>query len=345
VIIIHNDLDWPAGFVVELEQISSLVLAENLQVGTEFEYDVEIGKKEIQDSSGLNKLVTTMELSPYFLSQIITVTLKDEHVIEKYVKRRKWIFGSALILLLGGMFLGFFLILQDVNREKKLAALRSDFVSTVTHELKTPLTSIYMFAESIFLGRAKTESAKKKYANIIIKESENLKRMINNILEYSIKENDNLKYQLKATNLSSIVKSTINDMNYWLELNKFRVVAEIQEEVVALIDPEAIKQALSNLINNAIKYSPVSKNLTVRLNKKDNKIMLEVEDTGIGIPEDQTELIFEKFYRVKSKDTESISGTGLGLTVTKDIIEAHDGKLYVSSELNKGTKFTIVLNS
>jgi len=169
--------------------------------------------------------------------------------------------------------------------------------------------------------------------------------MINNILEYSIKENDNLKYQLKATNLSSLVKSAINDMNYWLELNKFNVHTEIQEEVEALIDPEAIKQALSNLISNAIKYSPVSKKLTFRLIKNDREIRLEVKDTGIGIPEDQIGQIFEKFYRVKSKDTESISGTGLGLTVTKDIIEAHNGKLFVSSELNIGTKFTIILNS
>jgi len=344
-ILINNGLDLPAGFVVELEQIRSLVLAENLPIGTEFEYDVEIGKKEILDPSNSSELLTTMELSPYFSSQILTVKLKDEQVIEKYVKRRKWIFGSALILLLGGMFLGFFLILQDINREKKLASLRSDFVATVTHELKTPLTSIYMFAESIFLGRAKSESAQKKYANIIVKESENLKRMINNILEYSIKENDNLKYQLKATNLSSLVKSAINDMNYWLELNKFNVHTEIQEEVEALIDPEAIKQALSNLISNAIKYSPVSKKLTFRLIKNDREIRLEVEDTGIGIPEDQIGQIFEKFYRVKSKDTESISGTGLGLTVTKDIIEAHNGKLFVSSELNIGTKFTIILNS
>ena len=134
-------------------------------------------------------------------------------------------------------------------------------------------------------------------------------------------------------------------MDYWLEINKFNVSTEIEDGIFAYIDQEAIKQALSNLIGNAIKYSPVSKNLYVRLKKQTEKIIIEVEDTGLGIPKEQINLIFEKFYRVKSKENETPSGTGLGLTVTRDIIKAHNGELYVTSELKKGSKFTIILNS
>lgn len=339
-ILINSDLEFTTGFMVELKQIWFAALNEKQSLKTDFEYDIELMKKGIEDISNKNRLVTLIEISPYFTSYLIRVKLKNENLIEKYVKKRKWVYGIALILLLGGMLLGLYLILQDFNREKKLASLRSDFVSNVTHDLKTPLTSIHMFAESIFLGRAKSRSSQKKYANIIIKESENLQRMINNILGYSVKE----KYQFKEANLSNIVESTLSDMSYWLEINKFNVVAEIQEDVITKIDSEAIKQALSNLINNAIKYSPTSKNLIVRLIKMDKKIMIEVEDTGIGIPENQTSLIFEKFYRVKSKETETTSGTGLGLTVTKSIIEAHNGKLLVDSEFRKGSKFTIVID-
>jgi len=339
-ILINPYLEHPSGFTVEPEQIWSNELNEKRSVKTDFEYDIELMKKGVEDTSDRNKLVILTELSPYFTSHLIKIKLKKENLIEKYVKKRKWVYGIALILLLGGMLLGIYLILQDISREKNLASLRSDFVSNVTHDLKTPLTSIHMFAESIFLGRAKSRSSQKKYANIIIKESENLQRMINNILGYSVKE----KYQFKEGNLSNTIKSTLEDMSYWLGINKFNVVTEIQEEVIAIIDSEAIKQALSNLINNAIKYSPTSKNLIVRLIKKDKKIMIEVEDTGIGIPEDQTVLIFEKFYRVKSEDTETTSGTGLGLTVAKNIIEAHNGKFLVESEFKKGSKFTIVLN-
>jgi two-component system phosphate regulon sensor histidine kinase PhoR len=223
--------------------------------------------------------------------------------------------------------------------------LRADFVSNVTHELKTPLTSIYMFAESIFLGRVPTESSLKKYANIIIKESENLQRMINNILDFSRKENEKLKYETQDTNLSEIVNSTVDEMNYWLEINKFKVILEVKENVNAKVNSEGIKQALSNLISNAIKYSAEKKKLIIRLMQKENYAWIEVEDFGIGIPKDKLELIFEKFYRVNTEENQTISGTGLGLTVTKDIIEAQNGKLIVQSDLGKGSKFTIILNT
>jgi two-component system phosphate regulon sensor histidine kinase PhoR len=202
-----------------------------------------------------------------------------------------------------------------------------------------------MFAESIFHGQAKNESDQKKFSNVIIKESGNLRRMINNILTFSAKEDDKLRYQFKETDISMLVQSTLDEMAYWLDLHKFDLVTNIQEDVITLTDPEAFKQALANLINNAIKYSPTSKSLDVRLYKQDTKIFIEVKDAGLGISQDQIPRIFEKFYRVRSKDTEPTSGTGIGLTVTKDIIEAHGGSIQVSSDLNKGSTFTIILNT
>lgn len=119
----------------------------------------------------------------------------------------------------------------------------------------------------------------------------------------------------------------------------------ISKEIYANVYAEGIKQALSNLISNAIKYSSSNKRLNVQLFKKEKKIFIEVEDFGIGIPKEEIELIFEKFYRVKSNKNETVSGTGLGLTVTKAIIEEQQGKLLVESILGKGSKFTIVLNT
>jgi len=237
------------------------------------------------------------------------------------------------------------LILRDIRREKRMALLRADFMSNVTHELKTPLTSISMFAESIYHGQAKTESDQKKFSNVIIKESGNLRRMINNILTFSVKEDDKLSYQFKETDISNLVKSTLEEMRYWLDLHNFNLVSNIQENVMVMADAEAFKQAMANLINNAIKYSPTTKSLNVRLYKLDTKIFIEVKDAGLGIPQDQIPRIFEKFYRVRSKDTEPTSGTGIGLTVTKDIIEAHGGSIQVNSELNKGSMFKITLNT
>jgi two-component system phosphate regulon sensor histidine kinase PhoR len=250
----------------------------------------------------------------------------------------------GLFLLLGAMLIGLFTLIRDEKRKKRMTTLRSDFVSNVTHELKTPLTSINMFAESILLGRVKSEKDLKKYANVIVKESERLKRMINNILDFSRKENDKLRYHLKECDLLDVVNSTMEEMNYWLEINKFDVTLDLQQKIIAVVDPDGIKQVLSNLISNAIKYSVIKKKLIVRLYKKEGKAFIEVEDQGIGIPENKHKSIFEKFYRVNSKKNENIGGTGLGLTVSKDIIEAQNGKLLVSSILGKGSKFTIVLN-
>jgi two-component system phosphate regulon sensor histidine kinase PhoR len=243
------------------------------------------------------------------------------------------------------MVLGLYLLIQDVNREKRMNKLRADFVSNVTHELKTPLTAINMFAEALNMRQDNLDSKQKKYSTIIVKESEKLKRMINNILEFSKKENNKLSYKLERLNLTDIVTSTLKEMNYFLEINKIDVQLNISNNIYANVHAEGIKQALSNLISNAIKYSSSNKKLNVQLFEKGNEIFIEVEDFGIGIPKEHLELIFEKFYRVNSNENETASGTGLGLTVTKDIIEEQHGKLLVESTLGKGSKFTIVLKS
>lgn len=290
-------------------------------------------------------LTIRAELSPYFPLQRIVIKPANEKIVENFVRNRSWIYGIALVLLLGVMSLGIYLILRDINREKKIADMQSEFVSHVTHELKTPLTSINMFAETIFFERAKTPESRKKYANIIMKESEVLKRKIDNILLYSVRKNETSKYRIREIDLSVLVDEVMEEMKYWLDINHFKVSVEKEENITADADADAIKQALSNLIGNAIKYSADRKQLIVRLYRKENVISLEVEDKGIGIPKDQVDLIFEKFYRVKGLENESATGTGLGLSVTRDIVNAHGGKIFVESEINKGSKFTIQLNS
>ena len=273
---------------------------------------------------------------------MIQIALNDESLIKDFIKRRSWIYGIASALLLVAMFLGVALIIRDIAREKHLARLQSDFISNVTHELKTPLTSIYMFAESLKLDRVKSVKGRKEYLSIILKESERLKRMINNILDFSKMENGKPEYHFVNSNLASIMNAAIHEMDYWFENEKFDIVTDLDENIEAEIEPEKMKQAFGNLLSNAIKYSTNTKKIYIRLFKKTNQICIEVEDQGIGIPEDQLPRIFEKFYRIDLK--ESISGTGLGLTVVKEIVEAHNGKIFVTSKLEKGSKFSIILN-
>ncbi len=344
VLLLNKNVLNPAGFTINLEELFEIVKQKQHQNQTKLKYQLELFRIDGRNHFLNNDLINYSEFSPYFNEYRIKISLKNAHIVEENVFKRKMIYGIGFILLLGVMSLGLVLLVQNIKREKQMEHLRSDFVSNVTHELKTPLTSIYMFAESIFLGRATSDKILKKYSNIIIKESENLQRMINNILEFSRKENDKLKYEIQNYNLSEIVNSTLEEMNYWIEINEFNVELEIQQNINAKINPKGIKQALSNLISNAIKYSEKKKKLIIRLIKKGTIALIEVEDFGTGIPEDKLELIFEKFYRVNSQENETTSGTGLGLTVTKDIIEAQNGKLLVKSTLGKGSKFTIVLN-
>ncbi len=344
IILFRQSDEYSVGFVLPLRSIDSLVTIDLNQIPTKFDYDIELIDADVNRSFSDREQVIQNSFSPFFKNKLIQVKLKNPNIIEEYVFKRKMTTAVGLFLLLGAMLIGLFTLIRDEKRKKRMTTLRSDFVSNVTHELKTPLTSINMFAESILLGRVKSEKDLKKYANVIVKESERLKRMINNILDFSRKENDKLRYHLKECDLLDVVNSTMEEMNYWLEINKFDVTLDLQQKIIAVVDPDGIKQVLSNLISNAIKYSVIKKKLIVRLYKKEGKAFIEVEDQGIGIPENKHKSIFEKFYRVNSKKNENIGGTGLGLTVSKDIIEAQNGKLLVSSILGKGSKFTIVLN-
>lgn len=333
------------GFVIGLDPLFMGVLQNQQLNDLKFEYELKLVKKTDDNYLINTNLITRTEFSPYFEDSLIQGSLKNENIIDENVLRKQITYGIGLFIFLGIMVLGLYLLIQDVNREKRMNKLRADFVSNVTHELKTPLTAINMFAEAMDMKKDNLDSKQKKYTTIIVKESEKLKRMINNILEFSRKENDKLSYNLEKSNLTDIVNSTLNEMNYFLEINKMDVHLNISNDIYANVEEEGIKQALSNLISNAIKYSSTSKKLSIRLFKKENKIFIEVEDFGIGIPKEKLELIFEKFYRVNSNENETVSGTGLGLTVTKAIVEEQHGKLLVESTLGKGSKFTIVLNT
>lgn len=332
------------GYILQLNKIDSIVSKKIPYSEGKFDYTIQL------TDAGSNKRFYDKEMavknnfSPFFNKKIIEVHLKEPAMVQQYIFNRKITTAAGLFLLLAAMLIGLFTLTQDVNRKKRMAKMRSNFISNVTHELKTPLTSINMFADSIVLDRVTKKKDIKKYANIIVKESEKLKRMINNILDFSRSESNKLTYHLKECNLAEVLHDIMNEMNYWLEINKFEVHLTIDEKIMAVADPEGLKQVLSNLITNAIKYSESIKKIEIRLYKKKGKAYIEVEDHGIGIAEDQLRNIFEKFYRVNSKKNENISGTGLGLTVSKDIIESQNGKLLVNSTLNKGSKFTIVLN-
>lgn len=340
-LLLNTNLENYPGFLINGKKLFDSILNTNSRSELEFEYNIEFLSGYNSNINGEN-LIYSAQLNPYFPGQIIQIKLKDENLIKDFIKRRSWIYGIAAAFLMVALFLGVALIVRDIAREKNLARLQADFISNVTHELKTPLTSINMFAELLFLKRVKKESDKEEYLSIILKESERLKRMINNILDFSKSEKGKQKYYFVHSNLATILQTAIQEMEYWIENENFDLTTEIDENIYAEVDIEKMKQVMINLLSNAIKYSTDSKRIFVRLYTTINELKIEVEDRGIGLSKDQLPRIFEKFYRADQK--EGVSGTGLGLTVVQEIIEAHGGKITVSSKIGKGSIFSITLN-
>lgn len=250
----------------------------------------------------------------------------------------------ALLLILGITLFGAYLLWRDVRREVRMAKMRSQFVSSVSHELKTPLTAIQMFAETLRLGRSKSKKTSEQYLDTIVNESQRLTRLLNNVLDFSKIEEGKRLYRPESASLYEVVESAARAMEYPLSQQGFRLNVLTEEGLPRVyVDRDAIEQALLNLLHNAMKYSGESREIGLHLKKKDGHALIQVIDQGIGIDPQEQKCIFEKFYRISSPENERIMGTGLGLALVSHIIEAHGGHLELGSALGKGSTFSIYL--
>jgi len=248
---------------------------------------------------------------------------------------------AALSLLMAG---GIWLTYRNISREMRLARLKSDFVANVSHELRTPLALIRLYAETLELGRLTAKEKYQEYFRIIREESERLTALINNILDFSRIEAGRKEYEFKETNLAELVRSTLESYRFQIQQHGFAFEENICADIPPLsVDREAIARSLLNLVNNALKYSKDQKYIGVRLYRSNGSVNLEVCDHGIGIPANEHEKIFEKFYRCGDPLVHNVKGSGLGLSLVRHIARAHGGDVLVESAPEKGSKFTIAL--
>jgi signal transduction histidine kinase len=261
-------------------------------------------------------------------------------ISNKFLRTNFLILGALSLLMAGGMFLTY----RNVTRELALAKLKSDFVSNVSHELRTPLALIRLYAETLELGRIASPGKQHEYHEIIRKESERLSSLINNILDFSRIEAGKKEYNFRETDVADLVRSTLESYRFEIEQNGFQFEQKIDDNLPQLrVDREAIARSLLNLVNNAVKYSSTEKYLGVRLYRNNGTLNLEVVDHGIGIPANEQPKIFEKFYRVGDPLVHNTKGSGLGLSLVRHIVQAHDGEVWVESMPGKGSKFIITL--
>ena len=258
----------------------------------------------------------------------------------RFLRYNYIVLGALSVLMVGGIWLTY----RNVSREMNLARLKSDFVANVSHELRTPLALIRLYAETLELGRLTAKEKYQEYFRIIREESERLTALINNILDFSRIEAGRKEYEFKETDLADLVRSTLDSYRFQIEQNGFAFEENISCDLPPVtVDREAIARSLLNLVNNALKYSKEQKYIGVSLYRTNGSVNLEVQDHGIGIPPNEQEKIFEKFYRCGDPLVHNIKGSGLGLSLVRHIARAHGGEVLVESTPERGSKFTIAL--
>jgi two-component system phosphate regulon sensor histidine kinase PhoR len=267
----------------------------------------------------------------------------EEDILEVQIEepiRKDIRIKSAEILGERGALVGTVVVLEDITDLKKLEKMRSQFVANVSHELKTPLTSIKGFSETLKL--VKDESTRNKFLDIINDESERLTRLINDILTLSSIEqvksqkNEEIDISYESEKVYHLLNPKAEAKNITLSLTQ-------KEPLFMLGDVDLYNQLLLNLVDNAIKYTRENGEVQIRIEREDTLIKVVVSDTGIGIPEKHLNRIFERFYRVDKARDRAMGGTGLGLAIVKHIVLSMGGTIEVSSEIGKGTQFVVYL--
>jgi signal transduction histidine kinase len=281
--------------------------------------------------------------APSFEGVRLQLRYRDRSIEEEV--RRLAIAKTALIGFIDLMLLaGLGLVWTNVRRELRLSRLKSDFVANVSHELKTPLALIRLYAETLELRRVPSEERKGEYYRVIGKESRRLTQLINNILDFSRIEAGRREYRMVPSDIGAVVRDVVESYRFAIEKLGFSLELSLGDELPPLeLDPEAISQAVINLLNNAIKYSSEEKSIKVSVRRELDRVLLAVSDRGIGIPRSEHRRIFEKFYRVETSLVHTTKGSGLGLALVQHITEAHGGRVELASAPGEGSTFTLSL--
>ncbi|MDB4581580.1 HAMP domain-containing histidine kinase [Draconibacterium sp.] len=264
--------------------------------------------------------------------------------LESDAKVQMIIYGLLYIFIIVLMLFGVFVLLRDISRETDSMLLQTEFVHNVSHELKTPLSLIRLYGETLLLKDQLPEADRREGLQIITKESERLSFMINNILDFSKIEMGRKEFDIKPGNLVNVVLNTLDSYRYHFGKKGFSVEEEINQNIPEVsFDINAVEGILINLFSNAIKFSATKKELLVKLKNISEGICLEVADKGIGIPANELSNIFNRFYRVKSTSDYEARGSGLGLTIVKHAVEAHGWRIEVKSAPGQGSSFSILI--
>lgn len=261
--------------------------------------------------------------------------------------RRTLLIGGAALMLIVILGAGY-VVQRAINRELRVAQLQSDFVAAVSHEFRAPLTTLRTITELLVQHRIPDESRRQQSYVFLDHETTRLHRLVEDLLDFGRMESGRKQYRTEAHNAFQLVRATVADFTQHAEANGFSVEANLEsaqgaEAATVHVDEEAFRRALRNLLDNAMKYSPVCRTVWVNGAIQDHQVLISVRDQGMGIGADEQQAIFQKFVRGDAAKKAGIKGTGIGLAMVQQIAKAMDGEIRLQSEVGVGSTFTLVL--
>ena len=275
----------------------------------------------------------------------VRLFLADRPALYARQHQRTLLFGGMILASALSALVGLFAAHRAFRRQHELNALKSNFVSSVSHELRAPIASVRLLAENLENGKVPEPEKQRAYFHFIVQECRRLASLIENVLDFSRIEQGRKQYDFESTDLAVLVRQTVTLLEpYAAEKGVFLKLEPAAATALELVaDGRALQQALVNLIDNAVKHSPKGAVVTVGLEATPALVSLWVADNGAGIPEVEREKIFERFYRLGSELRRETQGVGIGLSIVKHITEAHGGRVLVQSSLGWGSRFTLEL--
>jgi signal transduction histidine kinase/tetratricopeptide (TPR) repeat protein len=338
------------GIILDSDRLRDDVLspAFHLYVSSkETSWTVKAGDGKTILTSG-NSPTGTVTVRTDFISNFPDWSLEfyqpPQRLLSTFLLSRQGIYFYMFLLIAGILVFGLILTVRAVSRELELARMKSDFVSTISHEFKSPLTSIRQLAEMLHSGRVPSEERRREYYDVLLEQSERLSLLTENILNLARIEEGRKEFVFEKTDIAAGLREIVLSIQDRVRHEGFSIELEIKKDLATIqADRIALAQAVTNLIDNAVKYSGGSRRVVVSASREGGFLVIAVKDFGIGIKKEDLDRVFERFFRGGDELTRTVKGSGLGLTLVKEIVEAHDGTVYAESEPGMGSTFFIRL--